>query len=431
MFKDQIGKTMEVYIDDMVVKSVNAENHFRDLQEVFDILRLYNMKMNSSKCNFVVSSRKFLGHMLTGRVAVLNRFISRSSDICKLFYDVLRKNKGFTWSEKHEAALHDLKTYLTTPPLLSKPLSGEYLYVYLSVTDHAVSGVLVKEGEGVQTPIYYVSKSLVEAETRKAIKSQALDDFVADFSPSQMTTSEEEFRQIVSITDAKPWTLYTDGALNVNGTGLGLGLVLKSPEGDMIAHSICCSFKATNNEAEYEALIIGLFISDKTEAFYRRWNINLIKSTPRHPQANRQAKSSNKIIINNLKRRLTSCKGKWAKELPWVLWSDMTTPKTLTGQTPYSLVYATEAVLPIELMMPKARYRLLTTSINNTNLSHDIDIVDEHREMANIRMASYQQRVANTYNKHVHIRAFRVRDLMLRKTFQNTMDMTAGKFADT
>ncbi|XP_074355065.1 uncharacterized protein LOC141693796 [Apium graveolens] len=93
-------------------------------------------------------------------------------------------------------------------------------------------------------------------DTGTAIKSQALADFVVNFSPSQMTTAEEEFQRVISRMDTKPWTLYTDGASNLNGTGLGL--VLKSPQGDMIAHSICCDFKATNNEAEYEALIMGL-----------------------------------------------------------------------------------------------------------------------------------------------------------------------------
>ncbi|XP_074341966.1 uncharacterized protein LOC141679365 [Apium graveolens] len=120
---------------------------------------------------------------------------------------------------------------------------------------------------------------------------------------------------------------------------------------------------------------------------------------PRYPQANGQAKSSNKIIINNLKRRLTTCKGKWAEELPWVLWSDRTTLKTSTGQTPYSLVYGTEAVLPTEVMILIARYGLLTNDVNNVELSHDKDIVDELTEMAKIRV--------------------------------NTMNMTAGKFADT
>ncbi|XP_074346766.1 uncharacterized protein LOC141685570 [Apium graveolens] len=173
------------------------------------------------------------------------------------------------------------------------------------------------------------------------------------------------------------------------------------------------------------------FISDKTEAFYKRWNINLIKSTPRYPQANGQAESSNKLIINNLKRRLTSCKGKWAEEFHWVLWSDRMTPKTLTEQTSHSLVYGTKVLLPTEIMMPTARYGLLTTNMNNIELAHDQDTVNELREMARIRMDSYQQRVANTYNKHIHVRAFHVGDLMLRKTFQNTMDAMAGKFADT
>ncbi|XP_074342101.1 uncharacterized protein LOC141679519 [Apium graveolens] len=77
------------------------------------------------------------------------------------------------------------------------------------------------------------------------------------------------------------------------------------------------------------------------------------------------------------------------------------------------------------------RYGLLTNDVNNVELSHDKDTVDELREMAKIRITSYQQRVANVYNRHVHIRIFHVGDMVLRKTFQNTMDMTTGKFADT
>ena len=131
------------------------------------------------------------------------------------------------------------------------------------------------------------------------------------------------------------------------------------------------------------------FISDKTEAFYKKYNIALIKLTPRYPQANGQAESSNKIIINNLKRRLTACKGRWAEELPWVLWSDKTTPKTSTGQTLFSLVYGTEDVLPTEVMMPTARYGLQMPENNQDALVHDIDTVDELKEMAKVRLESY------------------------------------------
>ena len=123
---------MEVYIDDMVVKSKNASEHVKDLAETFDILRAYNMKLNPAKCNFAVSSGKFLGNMVTrrgieaspeqikaifeltsptsvkdaqklkGRVAALNKFISRSSKRCTYFYDLLRKKNDFYWTDKHE-----------------------------------------------------------------------------------------------------------------------------------------------------------------------------------------------------------------------------------------------------------------------------------------------------------------------------------------
>lgn len=82
-------------------------------------------------------------------------------------------------------------------------------------------------------------------------------------------------------------------------------------------------------------------------------------------------------------------------------------------------------------MMPTARYGLATVEDNDSELTHDIDTVDELREMARIRMTEYQQRIAKQYNKHVHIRTFKAGDLVLRKVFQNTTDPTAGKFADT
>ena len=65
MFKDQLGDTMKVYIDDMVVKSKQSKNHLKDLQECFDILDMYNMKLNPTKCYFGVNAGKFSGYMVT------------------------------------------------------------------------------------------------------------------------------------------------------------------------------------------------------------------------------------------------------------------------------------------------------------------------------------------------------------------------------
>ena len=196
MFADYLGDTMEVYIDDMLVKSLLAEQHLDHLRQAFEVLQKYGMKLNPTKCSFGVAAGKFLGYMvtqrgieanpdqirsvmnlqspacirdvqrLTGRVAALSRFISRSSEKCHLFFSTLRKSKDFEWTPACEQALHDLKRYLTSPPLLSKPKDGEQLYIYLAVSEGAVSAVLVREEDGKQFPVYYVSKSLLDAETR-------------------------------------------------------------------------------------------------------------------------------------------------------------------------------------------------------------------------------------------------------------------------
>ena len=102
---------------------------------------------------------------LTGMATALNRFISRSADRCRPFFQLFHKWKNFRWTEECVTAFEDLKQYLSNPPILSRPEKEEVLYAYLAVTDYAVSLVLVRNKDGIQRPIYYVSKSLQEIET--------------------------------------------------------------------------------------------------------------------------------------------------------------------------------------------------------------------------------------------------------------------------
>ena len=194
MFRPQIGQNVEVYVDDMLLKSQDEERHLDDLQETFDTLRQYHMKLNPSKCAFGVSSGKFLGFMvshrgieansnkiqaildmkplqntkkiqsLTGRVAALNRFVSKASDKCLPFFKVLRK--AFEWTDEYQRVFEDLKAYLTMAPLLSPSVVGEELYLYLAVTPHTVSSALIREEDKVQRPMYYTSKALRGAKGR-------------------------------------------------------------------------------------------------------------------------------------------------------------------------------------------------------------------------------------------------------------------------
>ncbi|KAL0360164.1 UNVERIFIED_CONTAM: hypothetical protein Sradi_3700900 [Sesamum radiatum] len=123
------------------------------------------MKLNPSKCTFGVRGGKFLGFMvsqrgieanpekieaiinmqppgttkevqkLTGRIAALNRFISRSSDKGLPFFKILKKADAFSWNEQCQAAFENLKKYLTSPPLLTKPKPGETLFLYLAISE--------------------------------------------------------------------------------------------------------------------------------------------------------------------------------------------------------------------------------------------------------------------------------------------------------
>ena len=103
---------------------------------------------------------------LTGIMAALNRFISRSIDRCRPFFLVLHKWKEFEWSDECVATFQQLKQYLSRPPIMSSPVVDEVLFAYIAVTFYAISFVLIRVDSGIQRPVYYVSKLFNEAEVR-------------------------------------------------------------------------------------------------------------------------------------------------------------------------------------------------------------------------------------------------------------------------
>ncbi|GKV32493.1 hypothetical protein SLEP1_g41093 [Rubroshorea leprosula] len=203
VFKLQIGKNIEIYVDDMIVTSKRAEDHIADLNETFRNLRRAQMKLNPLKCTFAVESGKFLGYVvskkgievnpekvqavqqmeppktikdvqcLTGRIAALHRFIAKSTERCLPFFKALREPKNFQWTTECQQAFDELKQYLALAPLLSKPVEGESLYLYLGVTEEAVSSILLREKNKHQKPICYVSKILQGAEQNYPLAEKA------------------------------------------------------------------------------------------------------------------------------------------------------------------------------------------------------------------------------------------------------------------
>ncbi|XP_073119533.1 uncharacterized protein [Henckelia pumila] len=297
VFASQIGRNVEVYVDDILVKSQDDAGLMTDLRETFATLRSYGIKLNPEKCVFGVRGGKFLGYMVTergieanpekvqaiqsmshprnlqevqrlaGRIAALSRFISRSAHRSLPFFKVLRKAKKFEWDAECGKAFEDLKNYLAELIVLAKAVPGEPLYIYLSALEGAVSSVLIRQEGAAQHHIYFFLHALkgaelrpmgrilthaeisgrlvkwttelseydIQYEPRAAIKAQALADFLAE-------TKHVEGQGL--------WKVYVDGSSNSEGCGVGVLLI--SPQGDEIRLAVRLDFRASNNEAEYE-----------------------------------------------------------------------------------------------------------------------------------------------------------------------------------
>uniref|UniRef100_A0A2N9HA42 Integrase catalytic domain-containing protein n=1 Tax=Fagus sylvatica TaxID=28930 RepID=A0A2N9HA42_FAGSY len=129
--------------------------------------------------------------------------------------------------------------------------------------------------------------------------------------------------------------------------------------------------------------------------------IRNVYSSPAYPQSNGQAEASNKTVLDGIKKRLEDAKGRWVEELPNVLWTFRTTPRRSTGETPFSLAYGSEAVIPLEIDLPTLRTSEWEPTRNNLAQFQALDLLEERREQATIRLASYQQQLKKGYNKNV------------------------------
>ncbi|XP_030972282.1 uncharacterized protein LOC115992271 [Quercus lobata] len=278
MFKPQLGRNIEVYIDDMVVKSKVVSGHMGDLTSIFGILRKHKLRLNASKCSFGVSSKKFLGYMLT------HRGIEVNPDQIKAI-NGLQAPRNPKEVKKLTGMTATLNRFISR--FADSPEVDEVLFAYLAVAFHAVIFVLIREDSGIQRPIYYLKSILWSADyigritkwgtilgafdikymPRTSVKGQVIADLVAEFAelPEEAEVKQHDMDEksvgLISTQDPSSWKVYVDGAANQRGAGVGL--VLVSPEKIIIEKSLRLGFSATNNEAEYEVLLMGMTMIQK------------------------------------------------------------------------------------------------------------------------------------------------------------------------
>ena len=126
--------------------------------------------------------------------------------------------------------------------------------------------------------------------------------------------------------------------------------------------------------------------------------IEFYNSITSYPKCNGQAKATNKIIMNGIKKRLEKVKGKWVEKLPKIFWAYRTTPRKVTNETPYVLAFKFKAIIPLEVSLTTIRNEAYNISHNTEVLSWDLDLIDERRENALIWMAEYHKQLAKTYD---------------------------------
>ncbi|XP_021851117.1 uncharacterized protein [Spinacia oleracea] len=246
---------------------------------------------------------------LTRCIAALGRFLSRSADKSLSFFKTL-KGSSFQWDAEAEVAFQQLKDHLSSLPKLVSPLPGEPIFLYLAVSELSLSAVLVAERENTQHPVYFVSHAYRGAESRysdteklvlalvmasrklkhyfqahpiKVLTSQPIQkiiegknhssrmtdwahqivDFGLEYEPRREIKAQAPAAFVAECTNcpeqslnSTPWILNVDGSSSKSGSGAGILIVC--PSGGRFEYVVKFDFNTSNNEAEYEALILVL-----------------------------------------------------------------------------------------------------------------------------------------------------------------------------
>ncbi|GKD82666.1 reverse transcriptase domain-containing protein [Tanacetum coccineum] len=322
-FHKQIGRNLEVYVDDLAIKSRTEDKIIKDIEETFKTLREINMKLNPKKCTFGVEEEIFLGYKvntmglkvcpdkvdvvlnipspkclkyvqeLNGKLASLNRFLAKSAEKSLPFFKTLKKctkKSDFHWTAKAEDAFKQMKQLIVELPMLTAPMEKEELIVYLAVAKEMVSAVLMTKRETKQMPIYFVSialrgpkiyytsieklvLALVHASKRIRRYFQAYLIIVITYQTIQQVLSRPKVARRLQkwSIELGEYAIHYRSRVLVKGQIIA-DFIIKRPKEDSLDTLMEVEeellepwilFDAKNNEVEYKALIARLRIAEQ------------------------------------------------------------------------------------------------------------------------------------------------------------------------
>jgi hypothetical protein len=444
------------------------------LQETFANSRQAGLKLNPEKCVFGVKKGKFISCLvstkgieanpskikailrmeppstkkgaqrLAGRLASLNKFISRSAERNLPFFEILKSAEVFQWGPAQQKAFEELKQYLIDLTILTPPALGAPLLLFVAASHSAVSATLVQEkldGQArKQAPIYFVSvvlspskKNYTELEkvlyavlmaSRKlqhyfqayhiiVASSQPLKDimqnreatgrigkwaaelneFTIDYVHRSSIQSQALADFIADWTlgaqeeevnkDAEAWTVFYDGSWGTFGAGAAA--VLVAPSKVRTCYAAKLDFSCINNIVEYEALLLGLH----------------------------KLRANGIIMTGIMKLIFNQPRGKWPDELIKLVWSHNTTISRSTGFTPFKLLFGDKAITPEEA---KARsIRIVASAEDEADYSVAKDAIEGTRLQAVENINKYQAETVKWRDRKVRLKKIKPGHLVLRR----------------
>ena len=177
LLHDMMHNEVEVYVDDMIVKSKDGESCTINLRKFFERIKEYRLRLNPQKCTFRVITGKFLGFLVSnrgievdpskikailemlpprsekeikgflGRLQYISRFVTKNTSTCEPIFKILKKNEPHTWNDEHQRAFELIKEYLLHPPILVLPQHGKLVLLYLSIIRDKVRSILAQEDD--------------------------------------------------------------------------------------------------------------------------------------------------------------------------------------------------------------------------------------------------------------------------------------------
>eukprot|EP00253_Pinus_taeda_P015826 PITA_15826 len=441
-FAKEIHDFLAVYLDDLTPFSKSDQEHLKHLRQIFMTCRKYGISLNPKKSLFSHEEGKLLGHIISkdgiridperiqailqipyprnikelqaflGKINFLRRFIPNLAELIRLLRNMLKKDAKVKWSLETKQAFENIKTALTQTPVLTIPQFDKDFIIFSFASEHTIVVVLLqKDDQDVKKFVVSCHKCqifegkrkllplpLKPISTEKPFQQWGLD-FIGEIHPSYsgqhkwILTTIDYFTKWI---EAIPCRQANDST------------IIQFLESNILSRYGCPKKIITDNTAAFK--------SKKIINFCHKFHITLGHSTAYYPQGNGLAESSNKSLINIIKKLLEENKKNWHRKLTNALWADRISTKKSIGMSPYELVYGMEARFPSSLGIPSIKLlQEIQAEPNDMQRRVNQTIhLQQTREQVYERAQMLQEKLKKMFDKKAKVEDFRVGRKVLR-----------------